>query len=157
MSALHDEFMKAISILGSTGSIGCNTLKVVEFLGDFRVVALGAGGNIGKLAEQIEQFQPELVAVKDETCAEELLRKISNFKFQIPKILIGEAGLIAVATHDEAETVVSATVGAVGFVPTLRALARVRALPRARAPRQLPAPASQRRLPCATRPLPATR
>ncbi len=114
--------MKAISILGSTGSIGCNTLKVVEFLGDFRVVALGAGGNICKLAEQIKQFQPELVAVKDETCAEELLRKISDSKFQIPKILIGEEGLIAVATHDEAETVVSATVGAVGFVPTLRAL-----------------------------------
>jgi len=114
--------MKAISILGSTGSIGCNTLKVVEFLGDFRVVALGAGSNVGKLAEQIKQFQPELVAVKDETCAEELLSKIEHFKIKIPKILIGEAGLIAVATHDEAETIVSATVGAVGFVPTLRAL-----------------------------------
>lgn len=114
--------MKAISILGSTGSIGCNTLKVVEFLGDVRVVALGAGSNIDKLAEQIKQFQPYTVAVKDEICAEELLRKISDFKIQIPKILIGEQGLIAVATHDEAETVVSATVGAVGFVPTLRAL-----------------------------------
>ena len=114
--------MKAISILGSTGSIGCNTLKVVEFLGDLRVVALGAGENVGKLAEQIKRFQPELVAVKDETCAEELLRKIEHFKIKTPKILIGEAGLIAVATHDEAETVVSATVGAVGFVPTLRAL-----------------------------------
>ncbi len=114
--------MKAISILGSTGSIGCNTLKVVEFLGGFRVVALGAGENIGKLAEQIRQFQPELVAVKDETCAEELLRRISDFKFQIPKIVVGEAGLIEVATHEAAETVVSATVGAVGFVPTLRAL-----------------------------------
>ena len=115
--------MKAISILGSTGSIGCNTLKVVEHLkDDFRVVALAAGGNVGKLAEQIKRFQPELVAVKDETCAESLLRLISNFKLNIPKILIGEAGLIAVATHDEAETVVSATVGAIGFVPTLRAL-----------------------------------
>ena len=115
--------MKAISILGSTGSIGCNTLKVVEHLkDDFRVVALAAGGNVGKLAEQIKRFQPELVAVKDETCAESLLRLISDFKLNIPKILIGEAGLIAVATHDEAETVVSATVGAIGFVPTLRAL-----------------------------------
>ena len=114
--------MKAISILGSTGSIGCNTLKVVEHLGDFRVVALGAGENFEKLAEQIEQFQPEIVAVKDENCAEELLRRISDFRFQIPKIVVGEQGLIDVATHEQAEMVVSATVGAVGFVPTLRAL-----------------------------------
>ncbi len=70
--------MKAISILGSTGSIGCNTLKVIEHLGDFRVVALGAGENIGKLAEQIEQFQPELVAVKNEYCAENFNAKFQN-------------------------------------------------------------------------------
>ncbi len=115
--------MKSIAVLGSTGSIGCNTLKVVEHLkNEFRVVALGAGKNIEKLAEQIERFQPELVSVESETCAEELLRRISNLKFQIPKIEIGESGLIAVATHEKAETVVSATVGAVGFVPTLRAL-----------------------------------
>jgi 1-deoxy-D-xylulose-5-phosphate reductoisomerase len=115
--------MKSISVLGSTGSIGCNTLKVIEHLKDeFRVVALAAGSNTEKLAEQIEKFQPELVAVKDEVCAENLLRIISNSKFQIPKILIGEEGLIAAATHEQAETIVSATVGAVGFVPTLRAL-----------------------------------
>lgn len=114
--------MKSISILGSTGSIGCNTLKVVEHLKDFRVVALGAGSNVGELAGQIRKFQPELVAVKDERCAEELLRNLQDSGFRIPKILTGEEGLIAVATHDEAETVVSATVGAIGFVPTLRAI-----------------------------------
>jgi len=115
--------MNVISILGSTGSIGCNTLKVVEHLQDeFCVVALGAGKNTEKLAEQIVRFKPELVAVENETCAEELLRKISSFKFQIPKIVVGEQGLIEVATHDAAQTVVSATVGAIGFVPTLRAL-----------------------------------
>ncbi len=117
--------MKSISILGSTGSIGVNTLKTVEHLGDFRVVALAAGSNVEVLAEQIEKFQPELVAVKNETCAEELLRKITDSKSQItnlPEILVGEAGLIAVATHEKAEIVVSATVGAVGFVPTLRAI-----------------------------------
>jgi 1-deoxy-D-xylulose-5-phosphate reductoisomerase len=116
--------MKSISILGSTGSIGCNTLKTVEHLGDFRVVALGAGRNIEKLAEQTLKFQPELVACESEECAAELLRKIqnSNVKIQIPEILTGEEGLIAVATHEKAETVVSATVGAVGFVPTLRAI-----------------------------------
>lgn len=115
--------MQSISILGSTGSIGCNTLKVVEHLEDeFRVVALGAGKNTEILAEQIERFKPELVAVENEECAEDLLRRISPFKFTIPKIKIGEPGLIAVATHEAAATVVSATVGAVGFVPTLRAL-----------------------------------
>jgi 1-deoxy-D-xylulose-5-phosphate reductoisomerase len=111
--------MNSISILGSTGSIGCNTLKTVEHLRDFRVVALAAGSNTDVFAEQIKQFQPELVAVKDDACAEDLLRKIST---QTPKILTGEEGLIAVATHEKAETVVSATVGAVGFVPTLRAI-----------------------------------
>jgi 1-deoxy-D-xylulose-5-phosphate reductoisomerase len=117
--------MKSISILGSTGSIGCNTLKTVEHLKDFRVVALGAGRNVEKLAEQVAQFQPELVACESEECAEELLRRITNYELQItnlPEILVGEEGLIAVATHEKAETVVSATVGAVGFVPTLRAL-----------------------------------
>jgi len=117
--------MKSISILGSTGSIGCNTLKTVEHLKDFRVVALGAGKNVEKLAEQVIKFQPELVACENEEYAEELLRRISDSKFQIPnlpKVIVGEEGLIAVATHEKAETVVSATVGAVGFVPTLRAL-----------------------------------
>jgi 1-deoxy-D-xylulose-5-phosphate reductoisomerase len=114
--------MKAISILGSTGSIGCSTLKTVEHLGDFRVVALAAGGNVCKLAEQIRKFQPELVAVRDENCAEDLLRLIERSKIPIPKIETGEKGLIAVATHEAAETIVSATVGAIGFVPTLRAI-----------------------------------
>jgi 1-deoxy-D-xylulose-5-phosphate reductoisomerase len=115
--------MKAISILGSTGSIGCNTLKVVEHLaGEFRVVALGAGKNMEKLAEQIRQFQPELVAVESEECAEDLRRRIAKSKIQNPKIAVGETGLVEVAAHEAAQTVVSATVGAVGFVPTLRAL-----------------------------------
>ncbi len=117
--------MKSISILGSTGSIGCNTLKTVEHLKDFRVVALGAGRNTEKLAEQIAKFQPELVAVESEECVDDLRRRISDFKSEIsnfPEILTGEEGLIAVATHEKAETVVSATVGAVGFVPTLRAI-----------------------------------
>lgn len=115
--------MKSISILGSTGSIGCNTLKVVEHLeNEFRIVALCAGQNMDVLAQQIKRFSPDLVSCEDETCAEELLRKLSNFKSQIPKIIIGEKGLIAAATHAKADIVVSATVGAVGFVPTLRAI-----------------------------------
>jgi 1-deoxy-D-xylulose-5-phosphate reductoisomerase len=119
---------KGISILGSTGSIGCNTLKVVEFLRDaefrpdFKVVALGAGENMGKLAEQTARFQPELVSVKNEDCAEKLLNALFELNAKAPRIELGEAGLVAVATHEAAGTVVSATVGAIGFVPTLRAI-----------------------------------
>ncbi len=116
--------MKAISILGSTGSIGCNTLKVIKHLKDeFRVVALGAGKNVEKLAEQISEFNPELISVENEICAESLLKKLHELKVQkTPKIELGETGLISVATHEAANTVVSAIVGAIGFVPTLRAL-----------------------------------
>ena len=114
--------MKGISILGSTGSIGCNTLKVIEHLGDLRVVALGAGRNMPKLAEQIAEFKPELVSVQDEACAEALERELRATRTAAPKIEVNSKGLIAVATHPEAEIVVSAAVGAVGFVPTLRAI-----------------------------------
>lgn len=114
--------MKAISILGSTGSIGCNTLKVIEHLDEFRVVALGAGRNMAKFAEQIARFRPELVSCGDESCAEELLSELHKLNVVPPRIQLGEPGLVAVATHDAAGMVVSATVGAIGFVPTLRAI-----------------------------------
>jgi 1-deoxy-D-xylulose-5-phosphate reductoisomerase len=115
---------KGIAILGSTGSIGCNTLRVVESFGAerFRVVALGAGRNVERLAEQVARHQPELVSVESEECAAELRARLRGQETTAPRIMIGEAGLVAVATHAQAEVVVSATVGAVGFVPTLRAL-----------------------------------
>ena len=115
---------QGLSILGSTGSIGCNTLRVAEFLGAdaWRVVALGAGRNVAKLAAQIEQFAPELVAVADEEAAENLLRLLHERRVKPPRVALGQAGLVEVATHEQAVSVVSATVGAVGFVPTLRAL-----------------------------------
>ena len=114
--------MKGISILGSTGSIGCNTLKVIEHLGDLRVVALGAGRNMPKLAEQIARFKPELVSVDEGSCAEELEKELHRLSCPKPQIELNSKGLEAVATHPQAETVVSAAVGAVGFVPTLRAI-----------------------------------
>ena len=115
---------QGLAILGSTGSIGCNTLRVAEFLGadEWRVVALGAGRNVEKLAAQIERFAPELIAVSDETAAENLLRELHARNIKAPRLAIGQAGLVEVATHPQASCVVSATVGAVGFVPTLRAL-----------------------------------
>src|SRR5688572_4821927 len=100
--------MRTISILGSTGSIGCNTLKVVEFLLEpkFRVVALAAGRNVEKLAEQIKQFKPELVAVENETAAEKLLETLHKLNAKAPRVEIGEKGLIEVATREEADTIV---------------------------------------------------
>ena len=114
--------MKHISILGSTGSIGCNTLKVVEHLGDIRVTAMAAGRNIARFIEQIVAFKPEIAACADDLGAEQLERALHNLGSFKPKILVGDEGLIAVATADRVDTVVSATVGAVGFVPTLRAI-----------------------------------
>jgi len=114
--------MKSVSILGSTGSIGCNTLKVIEHLGDIRVVAMAAGRNMAKFAGQIAKFQPEIVSCDDQECAELLERELHALGSKLPKIALSSEGLIEVATHSEAEIVVSATVGAVGFVPTLRAI-----------------------------------
>lgn len=112
-----------LSILGSTGSIGVNTLKVVEHLGDVKVLALGAGRNMELLARQIVRFEPEIVSCEDEVCANKLLELIHAKDFKkTPKIDTGEQGLVNVATYEESDTVISATVGAIGFVPTLRAL-----------------------------------
>jgi 1-deoxy-D-xylulose-5-phosphate reductoisomerase len=115
---------KGIAILGSTGSIGRNTLRVIEALGEqsFRVVALAAGGNVKKLAEQVAQHHPEVVSVESESCAEDLRATLIELQIVLPRILTGEQGLVEVATHSWADIVVSGTVGAVGFVPTLRAL-----------------------------------
>jgi 1-deoxy-D-xylulose-5-phosphate reductoisomerase len=115
---------KGIAILGSTGSIGCNTLRVIESLGgeQFRVVALGAGHNVEILADQVAKHLPELVSVDTEDAAHDLRAKLFERDVDLPRIIVGEPGLIEVATHPQASCVVSATVGAVGFVPTLRAL-----------------------------------
>jgi 1-deoxy-D-xylulose-5-phosphate reductoisomerase len=114
---------RGIAILGSTGSIGCNTLRVIESLGGrFRVVALGAGRNLAKLEEQIVAHRPALVSVASEDSVEQLQNELASRNASYPRIVSGEAGLVEVATASEADSIVSATVGAVGFVPTLRAL-----------------------------------
>jgi 1-deoxy-D-xylulose-5-phosphate reductoisomerase len=115
---------RVIAILGSTGSIGCNTFRVLETLGPekFRVVALAAGRNVAKLVEQIARHQPALVSVESDEIGEQLKAELLRRKLEVPQIASGEDGLVKVATHPEADCVVSATVGAVGFVPTLRAL-----------------------------------
>ncbi len=113
-----------VAILGSTGSIGTNTLRVIESMGSdhFQVVALGAGNNVSLLAEQIAKHLPELVSVENEQAAHDLRAELFERDVDLPRIIVGEAGLVEVATHSQADCVVSATVGAVGFVPTLRAI-----------------------------------
>jgi 1-deoxy-D-xylulose-5-phosphate reductoisomerase len=115
---------RGIAILGSTGSIGCNSLRVIESLGPehFEVVALAAGRNVRELANQIERHRPQLVSVESETFAAALKSELSARGLPLPPLATGEHGLVEVATHKRADCVISATVGAVGFVPTLRAL-----------------------------------
>ena len=113
-----------VAILGSTGSIGCNSLRVIESLtaSRMRVVALAAGTNVERLADQSATHLPEVVSVDTETAAHDLRALLFARDVDLPRIVIGEAGLIEVATHPHADCVISATVGAVGFVPTLKAL-----------------------------------
>lgn len=114
---------KGVAILGSTGSIGTNTLRVIESLNSqMRVVALAAGSNVERLADQIARHLPDVVSVESEIAAEDLRARLFARDIDLPRIVMGESGLVEVATHPQADCVVSATVGAVGFVPTLRAL-----------------------------------
>lgn len=111
--------MKNLSILGSTGSIGRNCLKVASHLGleKVRVVALAAGNNIELLEEQARQFHPEMVALYDTAKAKELQRRLPNVT-----VLGGMEGLQAVAEHEKSNLVISAMSGAIGIVPTLAAI-----------------------------------
>jgi 1-deoxy-D-xylulose-5-phosphate reductoisomerase len=113
-----------VAILGSTGSIGCNSLRVVESLNSrrMRVVGLAAGSNVERLADQIATHLPEVVSVDSEMAAHNLRARLFERDIDLPRIVTGEAGLVEIATHPQADCVISATVGAVGFVPTLRAL-----------------------------------
>ena len=109
-----------ISILGSTGSIGRQTLDVVRHL-PIQVAALTAGTNVERMAEQVALFRPRLVSMATPEAAEALKRLLPQ---PAPEILWGEAGLLAAATVSEADTVITAVVGMVGLRPTLAALAQ---------------------------------
>jgi 1-deoxy-D-xylulose-5-phosphate reductoisomerase len=116
--------IRGVAILGSTGSIGCNSLRVIESLttSPMRVVALAAGTNVERLADQIATHLPEVVSVDTEAAAHDLRAMLFARDVDLPRIVIGEEGLCEVATYPQADCVISATVGAVGFVPTLKAL-----------------------------------
>ncbi len=112
--------MKTIVILGSTGSIGTNTLDIVErFPDEFCVAGLSAGTNDEKLEEQIRRFKPRVVALSSESAATRLRQRCAGLPVEI---LSGTEGLAQVATIPEAEMVISAIVGGAGLVPTLTAI-----------------------------------
>ena len=111
--------MKKIAILGSTGSIGTQTLEIVRTNKDIKVTALAAGRNIDLLEKQIREFEPKLAAVWSEELASELKSRVRDMQVEI---LAGMDGLLAVASEQESEILVTAIVGMIGILPTIEAI-----------------------------------
>lgn len=111
--------MKKIAILGSTGSIGTQTLEIVREHADIEIVALSAGSNIKLLEKQIREFRPKLAAVYDEKAAKELAQNIRDIDIEI---VSGMDGLIQVAEIKDSQILVTAIVGMIGIVPTVHAI-----------------------------------
>lgn len=112
--------MKNISILGSTGSIGTQTLDVIRHLKDIRVSGLTSNKNIELLEQQINEFHPRKVAVMDEKKAYDLKKRINSSV----EVLVGIDGLVEIATMDDIETVITSVVGIIGLIPTFEAIKR---------------------------------
>ncbi|MCX5933560.1 MAG: 1-deoxy-D-xylulose-5-phosphate reductoisomerase, partial [Pseudanabaena sp. LacPavin_0818_WC45_MAG_42_6] len=114
--------MKRITLLGSTGSIGTQTLDIVaEYPEKFQVVGMTAGGNIELLAKQIRQFQPEIVAIASESKISELKEAIADLAVK-PILLAGAEGVETVAAYGDSEVVVTGIVGCAGLLPTIAAI-----------------------------------
>ena len=111
--------MKKIAILGSTGSIGTQTLEVVRENGDIEVTALAAGSNIALLEKQIREFQPKMAAVWSEEKAKELKAHIRDLDV---KVMAGMEGILETAAEPESEILVTAVVGMIGILPTIEAI-----------------------------------
>ena len=111
--------MKKISILGSTGSIGTQTLEVVRENGDIQVLGIAAGGNIDLLEQQIREFHPQKAAVWSEEKAKELRTRIADTE---TKVLSGMDGLIEISVMEGVEILVTAIVGMIGIRPTIEAI-----------------------------------
>jgi 1-deoxy-D-xylulose-5-phosphate reductoisomerase len=117
--------VKVISLLGSTGSIGTNTLRVTSSFPDrFRIAGLVGGKNVALLAEQVEQVRPEIVSTADDDCSRELesLLRHRGYPLSRTRIVSGMEGHTEVSCHPEATLVLSAITGAAGLLPTYRAL-----------------------------------
>ncbi|HEV7500672.1 MAG TPA: 1-deoxy-D-xylulose-5-phosphate reductoisomerase, partial [Vicinamibacteria bacterium] len=111
---------RGLSILGSTGSVGTNVLRIVDAFPDrFQVIGLSAGGNVEKLAEQVARYRPRVVSVATPAACAALSALVDLSGIAVG---VGTEGSVAVATHAATGMVVAAAVGAVGLVPTYRAL-----------------------------------
>lgn len=114
--------MKPITLLGSTGSIGTQTLDIVaQYPEQFRIVGIAAGGNVRLLADQIRQFQPEIAAIADATKFTTLKEAIAGLETQ-PILLAGMEGVETVAAYGDSQTVVTGIVGCAGLLPTVAAI-----------------------------------
>jgi 1-deoxy-D-xylulose-5-phosphate reductoisomerase len=114
--------VKAITLLGSTGSIGTQTLDIVEHNPDqFRIVGLAAGSNVEMLAQQVRQFRPEIVAIGNEAKFGELKDALATLDYT-PIIVAGAQGTIEVAGYGDAQSVVTGIVGCAGLLPTIAAI-----------------------------------
>lgn len=114
--------MKAITLLGSTGSIGTQTLDILEHNPDqFRLVGIAAGNNVELLAQQVRQFKPEIVAICNDARVGELRDALAGMD-PMPQILAGDEGVVEVARYGDAEAVVTGIVGCAGLLPTLAAI-----------------------------------
>ncbi len=116
--------MKRLTLIGSTGSIGQNTLRVVEHLSHrFQIFALAANSAARQLAEQAAQFHPAVVAIGDAGRVDEFQQRCRELKVSIPEIVTGESGLRKITSAADVDIVVSAAVGAAGIQPTYTAVA----------------------------------
>lgn len=111
--------VKCVSILGSTGSIGRQSLDVISRMPEIKVAALTAGSSVERMAQQCREFQPRLAVMATQEAAAALQKEISDLPIQV---MYGEEGLIAAATIPEADCVITAVVGMVGLKPTLAAI-----------------------------------
>jgi 1-deoxy-D-xylulose-5-phosphate reductoisomerase len=114
--------VKAITLLGSTGSIGTQTLDILEsHPEDFRLVGIAAGNNVELLAQQVRQFKPEIVAICNASKLDDLKAALADLDPQ-PIILAGDDGVVEVARYGDAEAVITGIVGCAGLLPTLAAI-----------------------------------
>jgi 1-deoxy-D-xylulose-5-phosphate reductoisomerase len=124
--------MKRLAVIGSTVSIGQNTLRVVDHLSDrFKVFALAANSAVHRLAEQTAAYRPEVVAIMDSRRADEFRKRCAELNVTLPEIVTGDEGMAQVAAAADVDIVVSAAVGAAGLRPTYSAVAAGKTVARA--------------------------
>src|SRR5262245_49442111 len=116
--------MKRLAVIGATGSIGQNTLRVVEHLSHrFTIFALTANSSVDRLAEQTAAFRPAVVGITNDAGVDEFRSRCRKLRVPIPEVVTGAAGLCQIASAADVDVVVSAAVGAAGLAPTYSAVA----------------------------------